>query len=125
MGDDAFGVQVARRMSERPANENIRIVDFGVRGLDLAFALLEPFDRVILVDSVRRGGEPGTLYLIERGGGEADGSTPARLVVVGCEPASVGTDGSGIVGLSPAVEAAIGPAIELIDSLVEKETAHA
>jgi hypothetical protein len=46
-------------------------------------------------------------------------------MVVGCEPATFGTKGEGTVGLSPAVEAAVGPAIELIDSLLEKETAHA
>src|SRR5271165_3610783 len=64
-GDDAFGVEVARRLSGRPLPEGVRVVDFGIRGLDLAYALLDPYDAVILVDAVPRGGQPGTLYVLE------------------------------------------------------------
>ena len=50
-GDDAFGVEVARRLAERPLSEAVRVVDFGIRGLDLTYALLDPYDAVILVDA--------------------------------------------------------------------------
>ena len=63
LGDDGFGVEVARRLAGRELGA--RVADFGIRGFDLACALLEPFDLVILVDAVRRGGTPGTLYLME------------------------------------------------------------
>src|SRR5580700_5902734 len=65
LGDDAFGVEVARRLANRPLPPGVRVVDFGIRGLDLTCALLENYDRVMLVDAVQRGGKPGALYLIE------------------------------------------------------------
>lgn len=64
-GDDAFGVEVARRLLERPWPEKVRVVDFGIRGFDLAYAFLDGYDKVILVDTIQRGGTPGTLYVIE------------------------------------------------------------
>src|SRR5262245_7773088 len=65
LGDDAFGCEVVRHLSERLWLENVRIVDFGIRGFDLAYALLEEFDVTILVDATPRGNVPGTLYTIE------------------------------------------------------------
>ena len=51
----------------------MRVVDFGIRGFDLAYALLDGYDVTILVDAASRGGSPGTLYTIE-----IDGNTPVR-----------------------------------------------
>jgi hydrogenase maturation protease len=65
LGDDAFGVEVFRRLAERTFPEGVRIADFGIRGLDLTYALLEDWDMVILVDAAPRGHDPGTLYVIE------------------------------------------------------------
>ncbi len=65
LGDDAFGVEVARRLADRALPEGVRVVDFGIRSYDLAYALMEDWDLVILVDAVPRGGEPGTIYIIE------------------------------------------------------------
>src|SRR5262249_22472667 len=65
LGDDAFGSEVARRMGKHPLPDGVRMVDFGIRGLDLAYALLEDLDATILVDAVPRGGPSGTLYVIE------------------------------------------------------------
>jgi hydrogenase maturation protease len=61
-GDDAFGVEVAHRLVGRPQPEGVRVADFGIRGFDLAYALLEDYDLAILVDATPRGGPPGTLY---------------------------------------------------------------
>src|SRR5438270_10803156 len=65
LGDDAFGVEVAQRLAQRPLPAGVRVVDFGIRGLDLTYALLDGQDAVILVDATLRGGPPGTLYVIE------------------------------------------------------------
>src|SRR5436309_933525 len=65
LGDDAFGVEVAQRLARRPLPDAVRIVDFGTRGLDLAYALLDGYEAVILVDASPRGGPPGTLYVLE------------------------------------------------------------
>ena len=111
LGDDAFGVEVVRRLAERTWPENVRVVDFGIRGFDLTMALLDDLDLVILVDAAPRGGAPGTLYVIEPepdGRDEARpeercsirtarpgqgppavqtmGGRPRRVLVVGCEP---------------------------------------
>ncbi len=147
LGDDAFGVEVARRLSRRKLPENVWVVDFGIRGLDLAFALLDGYDSVILVDASPRGGAPGTLYAIEpdlsvldAGADEGQtidghgmeplqvlrmarsmGGKLPRMLVVGCEP-SLLEPAEERMGLSGAVEAAIEPAIEMIQSVVAQIT---
>ena len=68
LGDDGFGVEVAQRLMNRQDREyppGVQVVDFGIRGIDLAYALLDEYDMLILVDAIPRGGAPGTLYLIE------------------------------------------------------------
>ena len=65
LGDDGFGVEVARRLSESEFPEGVRVQDFGIRGYDLAYALLDGYDLTILVDAAPRGSAPGTLYVIE------------------------------------------------------------
>src|SRR5688572_21177077 len=109
-GDDAFGVEVARRLAGRPLPEGVRVVDFGIRGIDLTYALLEDWAAVILVDAVPCGGTPGTLYVLEpEPDGEASAAVPTvephnldpgkvlrlarslggaveRVLLVGCEP---------------------------------------
>lgn len=65
LGDDAFGSDVAQLLMQRPWPENVRVSDFGIRGFDLMFALLDGYDSVILIDAAPRGGIPGNLYTIE------------------------------------------------------------
>jgi hydrogenase maturation protease len=68
LGDDSFGVEVAQRLMSRKDKrypESVHVVDFGIRGIDLAYTLLDNYDTLVLVDAVSRGGTPGTLYLIE------------------------------------------------------------
>jgi hydrogenase maturation protease len=65
LGDDGFGVEVAQHLISRQYPQGIQIADFGIRGMDLAYALLDNYDMLILVDAIQRGGSPGTLYLIE------------------------------------------------------------
>jgi hydrogenase maturation protease len=140
-GDDAFGVEVARRMAQRPLPEGVRVVDFGIRGLDLAYALLDPWEAVILVDAVPRGGPIGTIYVLEP---EVDpagtagmavephamnplavlrtarelGSRIERVLLVGCEPSPCALEDDMRMELSEPVAAAVVHATTLIESLV-------
>ena len=145
LGDDAFGVEVARVLATREFPDGVQVVDFGIRAFDLAYALLDPWDAIILVDAVPRGDVPGTLYTIEPdldSIGTADGGDPpvdghsmdpvkvvqlaktmgaitARLLLVGCEPADCGGD-EGRMGLTELVQKAITPAADMVEELVEQ-----
>lgn len=142
LGDDAFGVVVARRLAEHPLPPGVEVRDFGIRGLDLAYALSGGCDAAILVDAMPRGGVPGTLYLIEPDAPEAIdaagpalaahsvdpmavfalaqtlGGCPERLFVVGCEPGAVAPVPNDPDGLSPPVRAAVDEAVNMIESLL-------
>jgi hydrogenase maturation protease len=65
LGDDGFGVETVRQLAARRLPEHVEAVDFGVRGVHLAYRLLDGYHTLILVDATARGGAPGTLYLIE------------------------------------------------------------
>jgi len=145
-GDDGFGTEVARRLTQRSLPPEVILKDFGIRGLDLTYALLDPYELVILVDACQQGGEPGTVYLIEPNAVAAEdavparlephnmnpvsvlrvaksmGSAPGRVLIVGCEPASLGPE-EGTLGLSEEVAGAIEEAIALIETLVSKAMA--
>ncbi len=78
LGDDGFGVEVAQSLSKRQLPESVQVKDFGIRGFDLAYALLDPWDTVIIVDALPRGEAAGTLYVLEpdlSAGGAGDQST--------------------------------------------------
>src|SRR6188768_1968294 len=66
LGDDGFGVEVTRRLSQEPIPDGVRVADFGIRGIHLAYELLDQqYETTVLVDATPRGGQPGTVYLIE------------------------------------------------------------
>ena len=137
LGDDAFGVEVIRELMLRPVPEEVCVKDFGIRGYDLAYAIMDGYEATILVDAAPRGQPPGTLYLIEpdieriEGPGNVDahsmnpmavlqlihalGGRPGKLYLVGCEPGVLETDE---IGLSPSVRAAVPQAVKMIESLV-------
>jgi hydrogenase maturation protease len=141
LGDDGFGVEVARRLALKTLPPEAVVKDFGIRGFDLAYALMEPCDLTILVDACARGFAPGTVFLLEpdpldesQPGIEPHGmnpmnvlrmvkslgGTPGRVLIVGCEPAELGSDNDGQLGLSEPVAAAVDEAIALIESLLSK-----
>ena len=64
-GDDAFGVEVARRLADCSLPEEVRVVDFGIRGLDLVYALQDGYDTTILIDVFPHGKAPGTVSVVE------------------------------------------------------------
>jgi hydrogenase maturation protease len=146
MGDDGFGVEVARRLAAREWPAGVDVADFGIRGMDLMYALGEGYDAAVFVDAVPRGEPPGTLSVIEpdlgAGGGPATldahgmdpvkvlalagqiGEVPERILIVGCEPAVRMTgDEEELVGeLSEPVRAALPAAEEMVESLVRQLT---
>jgi hydrogenase maturation protease len=65
LGDDGFGVRVVNELRQRRLPDSVDVIDFGIRSYDLAFALTNGYDAVVLVDAVPRGEPPGTTYLIE------------------------------------------------------------
>ena len=65
LGDDGFGVEVARALATESFPENVTVSDFGIRGVHLAYQLLEGYDTLVLVDAARRGEPPGTVFVIE------------------------------------------------------------
>jgi hydrogenase maturation protease len=143
LGDDAFGVEVAQRLARRGVPEGVRVIDFGVRGFDLACALNDGYDEAILIDAAPRGGAPGTLYVIEPSeapppvthgapGVEGHGLDPVKVLalaramggplprvrVLACEPLRCSEDDVD-AGLSDPVRAAIEPAVEWALALVD------
>ncbi len=83
LGDDGFGVEVVRRLREKLAAgelpafaDGVSVVDFGIRGIDLCYALLDGVDSAILIDTTQRGGAPGTLYVIEPSVEHSGGDEP-------------------------------------------------
>lgn len=143
LGDDAFGVEVVRRLMNRRLPSEVRVVDFGIRGLDLAYALQDGYDTTILVDAFPHGQTPGTISVVEPDATEiAAGSASLvephgmhpinvlrmaismngslnRVLLVGCEPGSLGGD-EGHMGLSEPVEAAVEEAVNTTEALIRR-----
>src|ERR1700733_10763191 len=146
LGDDAFGVEVALALSKRQLPGSVSVKDFGIRGFDLAYALLDPWDAVIIVDALPRGEAPGTLYVMEpdlaalsgRTSAETEinphgmdpvrvlhlaasqGTISAQVLVVGCEPQDFGDELEGRMGLSAPVQAAVEAAAKMVVELAER-----
>ncbi len=135
--DDAFGGEVARRLEKQGVPSGVTVLDFGTSGLDLAYEVMRGYDALLLVDATRQGGAPGTLYVMEPAREDVDGTIedgemidphdmnpqtvlrfvkttggwPGKVLVIGCEPGEIDDVG---LGLSPAVEAAVAGAMELV-----------
>jgi len=135
--DDAFGAEVARRLTSRDLPPGVSVMDVGTSGLDLAYEVMRGYSALVIVDVSRQGGSPGTLYVIDvepddvpasiEDGESIDphsmdpmtmlrfvrviGGWPGRVQVIACEPAEVEDVG---LGLTPAVEAAVDRAIDLV-----------
>ena len=65
LGDDGFGAEVARRLARAGLPDLVRVADYGISGMHLAYDMADGYDTTILVDATARGGEPGTVYVIE------------------------------------------------------------
>ncbi|WP_406431370.1 hydrogenase maturation protease [Streptomyces sp. NBC_00631] len=141
LGDDAFGPEVIRALEQRPLPPEVQVRDFGIRGMDLAYTLLDGWPVVVLVDAAVRGERPGTLSLVEpelpdgrpAAPPEAHGMDPAkvlalaahlgdeplpRVLVLACEPGELPRGDEDIApGLSAPVREAVGRAVEALHAL--------
>src|SRR3954454_1611080 len=138
--DDGFGPEVARQLAARPQPEGVRVVDYGIGGLHLAYDLLDPWDVLILVDALPDRGAVGSVAVLaiapdDVGAGRSvdahgmdpatvlaslaalGGSLPARTLLVGCQVAETG-DG---MGLTAPVDAAVAVAVATVRDLVTSE----
>jgi hydrogenase maturation protease len=142
LGDDGFGVEVARRLAAADLPDWVQVADYGISGMHLAYDLAGGYDTAILVDTAQRGGEPGTLTVIDTSqdrrqdegalaesrlfdahGMQPDvvlgvlhmlGAGSARILVVGCEPASLDYG----MELSEPVAKAVDEAVRVVLDLV-------
>jgi hydrogenase maturation protease len=139
LGDDGFGVEVVRRLAGIAMPDWVRVEDFGIRGIHLAYDVYDnDYEGLILVDAAPRGGDPGTVYLIDVDLNDQSGDVactadahgmnpdavcallrsfgkcPPRVWLVGCEPAQIEEE----MGLSKPVQLGVDRAVTLISSLI-------
>lgn len=139
-GDDGFGVEVIRHLEQAPLPAGVTLMEVGTAGMRLAQELLTPYDHVIVVDAMTRGGVPGSVYTLRvedvAPATEVDmhaaipshalaiakalGGLPADVHLVGCEPEGVDELGA---PLSAAVRRALEPALAQIRALLAAEEA--
>jgi hydrogenase maturation protease len=133
LGDDGFGVEVVHRLKAQPLPEGAHVRDFGIRGLHLVFDLLESWDAILLVDAMKHGDPPGTVFVLDPNidaigdpsslpdaqslhpaavlrTAHALGARMYNLHVIGCEPADL----SEHVGLSEPVEHGVDEAVRIV-----------
>ena len=136
--DDGFGSEVARRLAGTSLPDGVKVVDYGIRGMHLAYDLLDGYEALVVVDAVPGKGAPGELSVLEVGPedlGEGDfdahGMAPVAVLaslgqlggslpptyIVGCQPADVGEG----MGLTPAVQAAVDGAVELVLGVLSEQ----
>ncbi len=137
-GDDGFGPEVTRVLLEQDPLADVKVEDFGIRGLHLAYELLNGYDRAIIVDAVPRGDMPGTLYVIEPDPNVVPstpdahrmdlsnvfaylrtlGGEPPPVTIVGCEPETIEPG----MGLSQVVARSVDGAAALVRRLVDQHS---
>ncbi|CAN5443655.1 hypothetical protein BH10ACT11_BH10ACT11_06990 [soil metagenome] len=140
LGDDGFGSEVAERLMAQEVSSEVKILDFGSGGLDLAYEVMRGYDALLMVDVSRQGGEPGTLYVMEPDADEIEpigdgevvsphgmdpltvlrfvktvGGWPGKIRIVACEPGNVEDLG---MGLTPEVTTAIEGAVNLVNEQI-------
>jgi len=141
LGDDGWGVALAGRLASRVQPRGVQVVDFGIRGMDLAYAMQDDYAAVVFLDATPRGRAPGTLYVIEpelddiATTVDAHGMDPVkvlalartlgaetlpRTLVVGCEPQTrMSAEDERIVAeLTEPVRASLDRAVVLVEELL-------
>jgi len=139
LGDDGFGSEVVRHVPVQPDDAGVRVVDYGIGGMHLAYDLLDDWDALVIVDAIPSRGSPGALHVFEAdheslpatAALDAHGMDPAAVfdslkalggtlpytVVIGCEVGSV-DEGIGLTGpVAAAVPGAIHAVAEVVAGL--------
>lgn len=145
LGDDGFGVEVAERLLRRSFPHGVRVADFGIRGFDLAYALMEGYETTILIDAYPGEASPGSVSVLELDLASLDSQESAmnfvephamnpvnvlrmaagmgaklqRIFLVGCVPATLGPE-EGQMGLSEPVSVAIDESVQLVEALISQ-----
>jgi hydrogenase maturation protease len=136
LGDDGFGPEVMRHVGAQTFGADVHPVDYGIRGMHLAYDLLEDWRALVLVDALPDRGAPGTLHVFEADhetlsptiGLEAHsmdpaavfatlralGGTPPQTIVIGCEVENIDEG----MGLSAPVSAAVPRAVAAVDEVL-------
>jgi hydrogenase maturation protease len=135
-GDDGFGVEVAKELLTKELPENVKVLDFGIRGVDLAFELAEEYELVILVDTIKIGAEAGSIFVLEpelNGGKSEDlshdltpakalqlaqslNAKPKKILLVACEPVNLEFNDKMSEAVKNAVEIAVEKVLEILES---------
>jgi hydrogenase maturation protease len=143
--DDAFGVEVVRLLGEQPRADGVQIRDFGIRGVHLAYDLLDGCDLFVLIDAAPRGAAPGTVSVVDIelpdpaaltnpvidahsltpdsifGLLVSLGGRPGRSLLVACEPADV----SAGMGLTDQVAQALPHAVRAVEEILAQASVDA
>ena len=138
LNDDGFGCAVAARLLAEPGREGVKVIDYGIRGMHLAYDLLDGYDALVIIDALPRGGSPGDINVLQvraedlgTGDFDAHGMEPTSVLaslgslggelpltyVVGCEPGDVGEG----MDLTPPVAEAVDRAVDTVRQLLENE----
>jgi hydrogenase maturation protease len=151
MGDDGFGVEVARRLSGTELPEGVRVVETGIAGIALVHELGDDLDALLVADAVDRGRPPGTIMVIEpdvvdvhtlsleeRHDLLADmhlatperafvlaralGKLPAHLLLIGCQPEDAHTPRKGLSApVAEAIPLAVAEILRQVSLLLAAE----
>lgn len=137
LSDDAFGVEVVKHIDASALPTGVRVADFGIRGVHLAYELLDGYDALVLIDAMPLGEPPGTVVVFEPDveaidptSVDAHSMSPAvvlgllaglggavpRVTIVGCQPLTV-EEG---LGLSDPVASALAPAATTVHNVVHR-----
>ena len=141
LSDDGFGPEVVRQLARAgDLPGHVKVVDYGIRGMHLAYDLLDGYRALVLVDALPGTGAAGEITVLEVGQddlGAADldphGMAPVALLasvhqlggtlpptyVVGCRPETV-EEG---IGLSETVSAAVADAVTAVKTLLDQRLA--
>jgi hydrogenase maturation protease len=131
MGDDGVGIHAVRELQKDPS-PGIEVVDVGT-AIVRSLSAFEHARRVLVIDAVRAGGRPGSIYILDghavdrrkhptslhliglpEAMGLLGGGVTPEVTILGVEPAWVdyGTE------LSPAVQAVLPEVVETARRIV-------
>ena len=142
--DDGYGVEVARRLTQHALPAGVKVIEIGIGGIHLVQELMDGYDMLLVIDALERGSQPGTTHVLQAEVPDLDtwpeterqdfladmhyttpskalilakalGVLPAKVFIVGCQPADAADMG---MGLSDPVERAITTTVRQIENII-------